>query len=130
MFKVAIPKVGVFDMINFDKYTVGKYHLKEYGNILNEIDFKNLLSYSPYHNVKNEVNYPITLIITSENDDRVPPLHSYKFTAALQNREAQKNQIYLKTTKKAGHYGDYSTYEKALNEKAAFYEFLMFHLEM
>lgn len=130
LFKVAIPKVGVFDMAIFKKYTAGKYWLQEYGNVDNEKDFTYLLDYSPYHNVKNEVNYPTTLIITSENDDRVPPLHSYKFAAALQNREAQKNQIYLKTTKKAGHYGDYSTYEKALNEKTAFYEFLMFHLEM
>ena len=128
LFKIAVPKVGAFDMINFDQYTVGKYHYKEYGNVLNEAEFKNLLSYSPYHNVKKDVNYPITLIITSENDDRVPPLHSYKFAAALQNRPAQKNPIYLKTIKKAGHYGDYSTYEKQLNQKAEFYSFVMYHL--
>jgi prolyl oligopeptidase len=130
LFKVAIPKVGAFDMINFDLFTVGKYHYKEYGNVKKELDFKNLLSYSPYHNVKKDVNYPTTLIITSENDDRVPPLHSYKFAAALQNRIAQKNNIYLKVTKKAGHYGDYSTYEKRLKEKAEFYSFLMYHLNL
>ena len=128
LFKVAIPKVGVFDMAMFKKYTAGKYWLEEYGNVENEKDYNYLLDYSPYHNVKKDVNYPITLLITSENDDRVPPLHSYKFAAALQNREAQKNPIYLKVTKKAGHYGDSSTYEKHLNEKAAFYSFLMYHL--
>jgi prolyl oligopeptidase len=128
LFKVVIPKVGAFDMINFDQFTVGNYHYKEYGNIKNEADFINLLNYSPYHNVKKEVNYPITLIITSENDDRVPPLHSYKFAASLQNRTGQKNPIYLKVIKKAGHYGDSSTYEKYLNEKAEFYSFLMYYL--
>lgn len=128
LFKLAIPKVGAFDMINFDQFTVGNHHYREYGNVKNEADFINLLSYSPYHNVKKEVNYPTTLIITSENDDRVPPLHSYKFAAELQNRTAQKNSIYLKTTKKAGHNGDSSTYEKRLNEKAEFYSFLMYHL--
>jgi prolyl oligopeptidase len=128
LFKVAIPKVGVFDMAIFKKYTAGKYWLEEYGNIENEKDYNYLLDYSPYHNIKKEVNYPTTLIITSENDDRVPPLHSYKFAAELQNRTAQKNPIYLKTTKKAGHYGDSSTYEKQLNEKAEFYSFLMYQL--
>jgi prolyl oligopeptidase len=128
LFKVAIPKVGVFDMAIFKKYTAGKYWLQEYGNVDNEKDYSYLLGYSPYQNIKKEVNYPTTLIITSDNDDRVPPLHSYKFTAELQNRTAQKNLIYLKTTKKAGHYGDFSTYEKRLNEKAEFYSFLLYHL--
>jgi prolyl oligopeptidase len=128
LFKVAIPKVGVFDMVRFEKYTIGKYHYDEYGNPKNELDFKNILDYSPLNNIKEDVNYPITLIITSENDDRVPPVHSYKFAAQLQNRTAQKNPIYLKVTKKAGHYGDSSTYEKFLNEKADFYSFLLYHL--
>jgi prolyl oligopeptidase len=128
LFKVAIPKVGVFDMAIFTKYTAGKYWLQEYGNVENEKDFNYLLNYSPFQNVKKEINYPTTLIITSENDDRVPPLHSYKFAAALQNNAAQRNPIYLKTTKNAGHYGDSSTYEKRINEKAVFYSFLMYHL--
>lgn len=128
LFKVAIPKVGAFDMINFDQFTVGKYHYQEYGNVKNESDFINLLGYSPYHNIQKEVNYPTTLIITSDNDDRVPPLHSFKFAAALQNRSAQKNPIFLKVTKNAGHHGDSSTYEKYVNEKAEFYSFLMYHL--
>ncbi|WP_395073983.1 prolyl oligopeptidase family serine peptidase [Flavobacterium sp.] len=128
LFKVAIPKVGVFDMAIFKKYTAGKYWLQEYGNVENEKDYNYLLNYSPFQNVKKEIKYPTTLIITSENDDRVPPLHSYKFAAALQNSITQKNTIYLKTTKKAGHYGNSSTYEKRMNEKAEFYSFLMYHL--
>jgi prolyl oligopeptidase len=128
LFKVAIPKVGLFDMAKFQNYTTGKYWLDEYGDGEKENEYKNLLDFSPFHNIKEDVNYPTTLIITSENDDRVPPLHSYKFAAKLQNRAAQKNPIYLKTIKQAGHYGNYSTYEKRLNETADFYNFLLYHL--
>lgn len=128
LFKVAIPKVGLFDMAKFQNYTTGKYWLDEYGNGEKENEYKSLLDYSPFHNIKEDVNYPTTLIITSENDDRVPPLHSYKFAAKLQNRNAQKNPIYLKTIKKAGHYGSISTYQKNLEEKSEFYSFLLYHL--
>lgn len=128
LFKVAIPKVGIFDMAKFQNYTTGKYWLDEYGDAEKEKEYKNLLAFSPLHNINDRVNYPTTLIITSENDDRVPPLHSYKFAAKLQNRAAQTNPIYLKTIKKAGHYGNSSTYEKRLKETAEFYNFLLFHL--
>jgi len=128
LFKVAIPVVGLYDLIRFDQYTAGKYWVDEYGNTEKEVDYKNILAYSPYQNIKEDVNYPTTLIITSDNDDRVPPLHSYKFAAKLQNRKAQKNPIYLRTTEKAGHNGNTSTYEKYLNETTEFYSFLLYHL--
>lgn len=127
LFKVAIPKVGVFDMAKFDLYTVGKMHLDEYGNPNIETEFNSLVNYSPYHNIKEDVNYPVTMIITSENDDRVPPLHSYKFAAKLQNRPAQKNPIYLKSLGGAGHYGKL-TYQGRSEEKASFYDFILYHL--
>jgi prolyl oligopeptidase len=128
LFKIAIPKVGVFDMLKFNQYTVGKFHLDEFGNPEKRDDFEYLYSYSPYHNIKEEVNYPTTLIITSENDDRVPPLHSYKFAARLQNRTAQKNPIYLITRGESGHYGKISNYNSNTEEKAEFYDFLLYHL--
>ena len=128
LFKVAVPKVGVFDMAKFDQYTIGKYHLDEYGNPENEEEFKSLLTYSPYANIKEDVNYPITLIITSENDDRVPPIHSYKFAARLQNRTAQKNPIYLQIKHKAGHYGKVANYKSNVQEDAEFYSFVWEHL--
>lgn len=127
LFKVAIPKMGVFDMAKFDLYTIGKSHLDEYGNPNIEEEFNSLLSYSPYHNIKEDVNYPITMIITSENDDRVPPLHSYKFAAKLQNRLAQKNPIYLKILGNSGHSGK-STYQSYTEEKASFFNFILYHL--
>lgn len=128
LFKVAIPDVGVFDMNEFDKYTVAKYHRDEYGNPENPKEYNAMMSYSPYHNIKEAVNYPTTLIITSENDDRVPPFHSYKFAALLQNRAAQKNPIYLKTLKNSGHYGKISKYKESVKEEADFYSFLLYHL--
>ncbi len=128
LFKVAIPEVGVFDMINFGKYTVGKYHFDEYGNPSEKTDFEYILSYSPYHNIKENVNYPTTLIITSENDDRAVPMHSYKFAARLQNRVSQKNPIFIKTLDNSGHNGKASNYNSYFEEKANFYDFLLYYL--
>ena len=128
LFKVAIPEMGAFDMIKFDQFTNGKYHLDEYGNPNTKEGFDSLRAYSPYHNIDEKVNYPITLIITSENDDRVPPLHSYKFAARLQNREAQKNPIYLETFKNSGHSGNVSTYNDFLQSEVNYYSFLWYHL--
>lgn len=129
LYKVAIPEMGVFDLLTFSDYSVGKYHLDEFGNPENKIDFANLYSYSPYHNVKETINYPTTLLITGENDDRVPPFNSYKFAAVLQNRTAQLNPILLKTLDNSGHSGKISTYQKRVNESAEFYGFLMYYLE-
>lgn len=128
LFKVAIPEMGVLDMIKCDQYTVGRYHLDEYGNPEKKEEFNNLLAYSPYHNIDEKTNYPTTLIITSENDDRVPPLHSYKFAARLQNREGQKNPIYLETFDNSGHYGKISSYNDIVKNEAEFYDFLLYHL--
>ncbi|GAA4761745.1 prolyl oligopeptidase family serine peptidase [Flavobacterium hankyongi] len=124
LYKLALPKVGVFDMVKFDKFTIGNFHHTEYGNPEIETEFKSILSYSPLHKIKKDVNYPMTVIFTADNDDRVPPLHSYKFAAALQNREAQKNRIILITKKELGHYGG-NTYNKFVEEKAQFYDFLI-----
>lgn len=127
LFKVAIPEVGAFDMLKFEQFTVGRFHIDEFGSVKNAEDFKMLYSYSPYHNIKEDVNYPTTLIVTSENDDRVPPLHSYKFASLLQNRAAQKNPIILKTRADAGHYGS-SNYQDYMDDEAEFYDFLLYHL--
>ena len=128
LFKVVIPEMGLFDMAKNDQYTVGKYHFEEYGNPENKEEFNSLLSYSPYYNIKENVNYPTTLLITSENDDRVAPLHSYKFAARLQNRAAQKNPIFLKTLSGSGHYGQVATYADYIKEEAEFYSFLLNYL--
>ena len=111
-----------------DKFSVGKYHLDEFGDPNNKVDYDYLSKYSPLHNIKDNVNYPTTLIITGENDDRVPPLHSYKFAAKLKNRVAQKNNIYLNVLDNSGHYGKISIKKDVVNEEAEFYSFIYHEL--
>lgn len=124
LFRAVIPEVSPFDMIRFEKYTVGHFHKNEYGTIDNKVGFESLYSYSPYHNIKRDVNYPAMLIMTSDNDERVPPLHSYKFVASMQNRKAQKNPILLRVNKNAGHYGS-SNIRKSIREMCDKYGFIM-----
>jgi len=124
LYKLAMPKVGVYDMVNKFDQTVGVYQYEEYGNPTIEQEFNAILKYSPLHKIKQDINYPKTVIFTADNDDRVPPFQSYKFTAALQNRAAQKNTILLYVSKDLGHYGG-NTYEKRLDEKAIFYDILI-----
>lgn len=128
MFKVAIPKVGIYDMAKFHQYTIGRFHYDEYGNPEDAEDFAAMMQYSPYHNIKEDINYPVTLIVTSDNDDRVPPVHSYKFAAKLQQRPAQTNPVYLQTRLQSGHYGVMTSHEDRLADKAEFYSFLLYHL--
>ncbi len=124
LFKAVVPIVAPMDMLRFEKFTVGHMHRDEYGTINEEISFKNLKNYSPYHNVQDNINYPSMLIITSENDDRVPPFHSYKFAARMQSRSAQTNPILLKVEKQSGHHGA-TTKVSSIMEKANIYGFIM-----
>ncbi|MCF8297439.1 MAG: prolyl oligopeptidase family serine peptidase [Saprospiraceae bacterium] len=128
LFKVAVPVVGSFDMIRFEKFTIGHLHADEYGSVEDSAGFNSLLSFSPLHSIKDSINYPATLIMTSENDDRVPPFHSYKFAAKLQNRAAQKNPILLRIEKGAGHYGARSSFKKSLKEDADMFDFILYYL--
>lgn len=127
LFKLAVPVVGAYDMLRFEKFTVGNLHIDEFGTVNDSTDFINLLSYSPLHNIKEEINYPGMLVITSDNDERVPPFHSYKFVAKLQNREAQKNPILLKVEKNAGHYGSIGLLD-SVKKKAEFYGYIYKYL--
>ncbi len=115
-------------MIRFEKFTIGHFHRDEYGRINDSTGLTNLLSYSPLHNIKNNINYPNTIIMTSDNDDRMPPLHSYKFAARLQNIEGQKNTVLLRVEKNAGHYGATSSFKKHLKEEADMYDFILYYL--
>lgn len=105
LFKAVVPIVAPLDLIRMEHFTVGSFHRDEFGTVVDSLDFVNLLSYSPYQNVQGDVNYPAMLLVTSENDDRVPPFHSYKFVALMQSRPAQTKPILLKVEESAGHYG-------------------------
>ncbi|MDR1652432.1 MAG: prolyl oligopeptidase family serine peptidase, partial [Prevotellaceae bacterium] len=93
LFKVALPAVGVMDMLRFHKFTVGWGWVSDYGSSDNEEEFNYLLGYSPLHNIKPGVCYPATLVTTADHDDRVVPAHSFKFTATMQEAQACDNPV-------------------------------------
>jgi len=103
LYRVALPAVGVMDMLRFTKFTVGWAWVVEYGSIDNERDFHNLHSYSPLHNIKAGVCYPATLVTTADHDDRVVPAHSFKFAATLQEKQACKNPVLIRIETRSGH---------------------------
>lgn len=94
-------------MLRFNKYTVGgvNTNLMEFGTPENEGDYQNLNSYSPLHNIQENVKYPNLLLLTGDSDDRVPPFHSYKFLASLQEKADNSSLYLLFVTKGAGHGG-------------------------
>ncbi|MGE0076584.1 MAG: prolyl oligopeptidase family protein [Bacteroidales bacterium] len=124
LFKVLVPEVAPLDMLRFEKFTAGHWWVDEYGTVTDSVSFRNILAYSPYQNIKEDINYPSMLVVTSENDDRVPPLHSYKFTARLQSRAVQSNPILLKVEKDAGHNGA-TTFLNIIKERADIYGFIL-----
>jgi len=107
LFKAAIADAGAFDMLRFGIYTVGSVgvSISEYGTVTDSADFFNLLSYSPLHHIKEGVKYPNTLLITGDHDDRVPPFHTYKFLATLQEKGDPHSLYMLYLTPNTGHGG-------------------------
>lgn len=104
MAQVAIPQVGVLDMLRHDKSYRYDGWINEYGMAEDsKAMYEKLKSYSPYHNVKDGVCYPATLVMTSKRDDRVTPSHSYKFAALLQEKQACDRPMFLHTAQKHGH---------------------------
>jgi prolyl oligopeptidase len=103
LFGACLPAVGVLDMLRFHLFTAGRYWIDDYGNVDDPAEFAALLAYSPYHNVKDGVSYPATLITTADTDDRVVPGHSFKFAARLQAAQAGEEPILLRVELAAGH---------------------------
>ncbi|MBA3237217.1 MAG: S9 family peptidase [Parachlamydiaceae bacterium] len=103
LFTAAIADVGVFDMLRFHLFTVGWAWMTEYGSPDDPEDFEVLRKYSPYHCVEKGKAYPATLIRTGDHDDRVVPLHSFKFAAALQEAQGSENPIVLRVNYNTGH---------------------------
>jgi len=126
LFKVAIPQVGVMDMLRFHKFTIGWNWIAEYGSSENEADFKNLYGYSPLHNLKEGTKYPATLITTADHDDRVVPAHSFKYAATIQEKHAGENPVLIRIQTKSGH-GASST-AKRLEETADIFSFIFYNL--
>jgi prolyl oligopeptidase len=100
--KVALPTVGVLDMLRFHLFTIGRAWSVDYGNSENKEEFECLYKYSPLNNVK-EVKYPATLILTGDHDDRVVPAHSFKFAATLQEKNKSSEPMLIRIDVNAGH---------------------------
>jgi prolyl oligopeptidase len=126
LFKVAIPQVGVMDMLRFHKFTIGHAWIADYGSSDNEEEFKALYQYSPLHNIKEGLNYPATLITTADHDDRVVPAHSFKYAATLQEEYHGENPVLIRIQTRSGH-GASST-SIALEQTADIYSFIFYNL--
>lgn len=103
LFAAALPAVGVLDLLRFHRFTGGAAWTSDYGDPEIAEDFATALAYSPLHRVTPGVAYPATLIVTADHDDRVVPLHSYKFGAALQAAQAGPAPVVLRIDRSAGH---------------------------
>ncbi len=103
LFAAAVPGVGVLDMLRFHQFTIGWSWVSDYGSPDDPEDFKYLIAYSPYHNIRPGTKYPATLVVTADHDDRVVPAHSYKFAAALQEAQAGDAPILIRIDVRAGH---------------------------
>jgi prolyl oligopeptidase len=129
LYGAAVPQVGVLDMLRFNRFGQGAGWEGDYGSPDDPADFKALYAYSPVHNVHAGTRYPATLVITGDHDTRVMPMHSFKFTAALQAAQAGPAPILLEVERDSGHGGaETVTHAVALN--ADIYSFLVRNLNM
>lgn len=129
LFKVAIPQVGVMDMLRYHRFTIGYAWATEYGRSDSASQFEYLYKYSPLHNLKKVVSYPATLVTTADHDDRVVPAHSFKFVATLQEVNAGSNPALIRIETKAGHGGGMPT-SKRIDLATDIWSFVMFNLDM
>ena len=130
LFKVAIPQVGVMDMLRYHKFTIGWNWASDYGTSEDSQEmFEYLKGYSPLHNLKPGTKYPATMVTTADHDDRVVPAHSFKFAATLQECNDGTNPTIIRIDSKAGH-GAGKPMAKVLEEQADIYGFIMYNLKM
>ncbi len=125
LYGAAVPEVGVMDMLRFDNFTAGRFWVDEYGSAKESKEmFEYLLSYSPYHNLRPEVAYPATMVMTADTDDRVVPGHSFKFAARLQHVYKGEEPMLIRIETKAGH-GSGKPTSKLIDEIADIYAFMV-----
>lgn len=128
LMKVALPAVGVLDMLRYHKFTAGAGWAYDYGTSEDNGEmFKYLLSYSPLHNIKEDTEYPATLITTGDHDDRVVPAHSFKFAATLQEKQAGGNPTLIRIETDAGH-GAGTPTSKTIEQTADIFGFTLYQM--
>ena len=126
LFAVALPAVGVMDMLKFHKFTIGWGWVPEYGSADDPKQFEFLKKYSPLHNLKDGTEYPATLVTTGDHDDRVVPAHSFKFAAQLQKSHKGENPVLIRIETDAGHGAGKPT-SKIIDEQADIYSFFFYN---
>ena len=130
LFGVAMPEVGVLDMLRYHLFTVGKGWIPEYGCAdSSKTAFDYLYKYSPYHNLKKDTNYPATMVFTADHDDRVVPAHSFKFAARLQEYHNGKEPVLIRIQKSAGHGAGMST-NQVIDAVADRYAFMLYNMHV
>lgn len=128
LFQVALPAVGVLDMLRYHKFTAGAGWIPDYGCAdSSKTMFEYLLAYSPVHNVKSGVEYPATMVTTADHDDRVVPAHSFKFISQLQSKQAGNLPVLIRIDVNAGH-GAGKSMSKYLDEIADTYSFAFYNM--
>ncbi|MEE2931686.1 MAG: prolyl oligopeptidase family serine peptidase [Bacteroidota bacterium] len=128
LFKVALPEVGVLDMLRYHTFTSGAGWAYDYGTAEDSKEMFNYLkSYSPVHNVKENKKYPSTMILTADHDDRVVPAHSFKFAAQLQNKQNGNNPILIRIETNSGH-GSGTPTSKRIEEIADVFSFTLYNM--
>lgn len=126
LFAVAIPQVGVMDMLRYHKFTVGWGWIDEYGNPDSAAYFSYIYKYSPLHNIKTNAEYPAIMITTADHDDRVVPAHSFKYAATLQNNYKGNNPTLIRIDVKAGHGGG-KPLSKTIDETGDIFSFIFYN---
>ena len=128
LMKVALPAVGVMDMLRYHTFTAGAGWAYDYGTSEdNKEMFDYLYAYSPVQNVKSGVKYPATMVTTGDHDDRVVPAHSFKFAAELQEKQAGNNPVLIRIETKAGHGAGKPT-AMIIDEYADIFAFTLFNM--
>ncbi|WP_338814865.1 prolyl oligopeptidase family serine peptidase [Bernardetia sp. Wsw4-3y2] len=128
LMKVAIPAVGVLDMLRYHTFTAGAGWAYDYGTSeQNKEMFEYIKGYSPVHNVKEGVSYPATLVVTGDHDDRVVPAHSFKFAAELQDKHKGSNPVMIRIETDAGHGAGKPT-SKTIEENADIFAFTLYNM--
>ncbi len=128
LFKVALPAVGVMDMLRFHKFTIGWNWIADYGSSDDADAFEYLYRYSPLHTLTDGTAYPATMISTADHDDRVVPAHSFKFAARLQAAHAGSNPVLIRIETQSGHGS--SSLSKSIDESADTFAFLFHNLDV
>jgi prolyl oligopeptidase len=124
LFKAVVCSVPLLDMVRFHKFLIARYWITEYGDPEKAADFRNILSYSPYHAIRSGVELPAMMVIAGENDSRVDPLHAKKFVARAQANAGQTNPVLLKMDFDSGHGAGKST-QQLIDDREVWMRFIL-----